>query len=183
MQSGGASADSAYSTATYPATAGTTGNVLTSNGTNWVSSTAPGGGVSSVSVTLTSAQVKALHATPIEIIPAPGSGKGIMIISYSNKLNYGGTNVFVAGAAQTISLYYNNTTTVLVNGMIPNAMIVSSANKFSIGYEPNSSTNQVAGVLDNVNVTAYNSSATEISGNAANDNTITISIVYAIVTF
>src|SRR5882672_2929238 len=40
LQSGGASADPAYSTATYPATAGTSGNVLTSDGTNWNSSTA-----------------------------------------------------------------------------------------------------------------------------------------------
>lgn len=67
LQSGGASADPAYSTATYPSvatgtgkilradgtnwvastatypdTAGTSGNVLTSDGTNWVSSAAPG---------------------------------------------------------------------------------------------------------------------------------------------
>lgn len=39
LQSGGAAANPAYSTATYPSTAGTSGNVLTSNGTNWVSST------------------------------------------------------------------------------------------------------------------------------------------------
>lgn len=38
LQSGGAIADPSYSTATYPSTAGTNGNVLTSNGTNWVSS-------------------------------------------------------------------------------------------------------------------------------------------------
>lgn len=38
LQSGGPSADPAYSTATYPSTAGTSGNVLTSDGTNWVSS-------------------------------------------------------------------------------------------------------------------------------------------------
>ncbi len=35
LQSGGASADPAYSTATYPSTSGTSGNVLTSDGTNW----------------------------------------------------------------------------------------------------------------------------------------------------
>jgi len=35
LQSGGASADPVYSTATYPATAGTSGNILTSNGTNF----------------------------------------------------------------------------------------------------------------------------------------------------
>ena len=37
LQSGGASANPSYSTATYPSTAGTSGNILTSNGTNWVS--------------------------------------------------------------------------------------------------------------------------------------------------
>ncbi len=37
LRSGGASADPAYSTATYPATAGTAGNVLTSDGTNFTS--------------------------------------------------------------------------------------------------------------------------------------------------
>lgn len=39
LQSGGASADPAYSTATYPSTAGTSGKILISNGTNIVSST------------------------------------------------------------------------------------------------------------------------------------------------
>jgi hypothetical protein len=45
LQSGGASADPAYSTATYPATAGTSGNVLTSDGTNWTSSAPAAGGL------------------------------------------------------------------------------------------------------------------------------------------
>lgn len=40
LQSAGASADPAYSTATYPSTAGTTGTILRSNGTNWVNTTA-----------------------------------------------------------------------------------------------------------------------------------------------
>ncbi len=41
LQSAGNAANPAYSTATYPATAGTSGNVLTSNGTNFTSSAAP----------------------------------------------------------------------------------------------------------------------------------------------
>lgn len=40
LQSGGAAANPSYSTATYPATAGTSGTVLQSNGTNIVNSTA-----------------------------------------------------------------------------------------------------------------------------------------------
>lgn len=52
LQSGGASANPAYSTATYPSTAGTSGNVLTSNGTNWISQ-APASGSSKQSLLVT----------------------------------------------------------------------------------------------------------------------------------
>lgn len=40
LQSGGASADPVYSTATYPSTATGTGTILRANGTNWVATTA-----------------------------------------------------------------------------------------------------------------------------------------------
>lgn len=40
LQSGGASADPTYSTATFPSTATGTGTILRANGTNWVASTA-----------------------------------------------------------------------------------------------------------------------------------------------
>jgi len=39
LTSGGASADPTWTTATFPATAGATGTILKSNGTNWVAST------------------------------------------------------------------------------------------------------------------------------------------------
>jgi len=45
FRSNGAGSSPTWSTATYPATAGTTGNVLTSDGTNWVASAAAGGSV------------------------------------------------------------------------------------------------------------------------------------------
>lgn len=44
LQGGGIGANYAFSTATYPATAGTSGNVLTSDGTNWNSAAPSGGG-------------------------------------------------------------------------------------------------------------------------------------------
>lgn len=51
LQSGGASGDPVYSTATYPGTAGSSGNIITSDGTNWTSSApATSGTVTSVSV-------------------------------------------------------------------------------------------------------------------------------------
>lgn len=66
LLSGGASADPSYSTATYPSTAGTSGNVLTSNGTNWASSTPAY--IATTTGTLTNSQIKALHGTPIQVL-------------------------------------------------------------------------------------------------------------------
>ncbi len=52
LQSGGASADPAYSTATYPSTAGTSGTLLQSNGTNIVNTTATYPGTAGTSGTI-----------------------------------------------------------------------------------------------------------------------------------
>lgn len=179
LQSGGASADPSYSTATYPSTAGTSGNVLTSDGTNWTSAAATGGGAVTITGSLTNAQIKSLHGTPVQIIAAQGSGKVIQVISACGKMNYGGTNVFTAGAGQQISLYYATTT-----GLFPvvtNAMIVASATQFS------SQTNGIVisganTLTDNTAVNLWVSNATEITGNAANNNTVTYSVTYQVIT-
>lgn len=213
LQSRGASADPSYSTATYPTTAGangtllqsdgtnivnttatypsvagTSGNVLTSDGTNWNSSASTGVGLLKLAtITLTNAQIKALHGTPVEVIAAPGSGKGIVVVGATAKFIYGGTNAFTAGASQTINLYYNNTGAQITSpsAFISNTMIVGTFNRFSVdvGLNINSLLALSPGLLDNVNVAAYNPVATEISGNAANDNTISLTIAYYIVTF
>lgn len=137
-------------------------------------------------LTLTSAQVKTLHGTPVQIIPAPGQGFGIVLAYATAKLNYGGNNAFTAGASQGIGLFYNNTTTNVIADIlfIPNAMITNTANAFTVtSFTITSLVNKAAGVLDNVNIAIYNTVATEISGNAAGDNTIDVTVIYAIVPF
>lgn len=177
LQSGGASADPTYSTATYPATAGTVGNVLTSDGTNLVSS-APQ--VQVITGTLTNAQIKALHATPVEAIAAPGANKVLSILSCTAHLVYGGTTPFTAAVGQSIQLWYNNNTAnSLTNDVLSNGMITSVASKFSNSL-PASLANQSVGSIDNVNVAFYNPTATEITGNAANDTTVNWAITYSI---
>jgi len=188
LQSGGASADPVYSTATFPSTAGTSGNVLTSDGTNWTSAavTGPGGLAFTSAITLTSAQIKALHGTPIDIVAAPGSGKVIVPIGGICKFTYGGTNVFVAGASQIISLYYGTTQPCVgnasVTGLISNAAIVASASSYSSSTQVGPGQNIALATLENIRITAYNPIVTEISGNAGNNNTIHIAFMYYVVT-
>jgi len=165
------------STETY-ATPGASGNVMTSDGTNWTSAAAPGASLLNVTGTLTSAQVKAANATPISIIAAPGSGNAIEVISAVGKMNYGGTNVFVAGALQRLSLRYG--TGVEEGNVCTNAMIVASSNQ--MGFVPLTTPSGAFTLYNNVALFIYNPIATEITGNAANNNTVTYSITYRIVT-
>lgn len=174
----------AASTATYPDTAGTSGNVLTSDGTNWVSSAPPASsGIVTISGSLTNAQIKALHATPIQILAAQGAGTVISIISAVGKMVYGGTNVFTAAAAQSVALYWGpGTTQVFVTAPVTNAMLVASASQISSITPTLAASTTVYTNVSNVALYFYNNSATEIGGNAANDNTITYNITYKVIT-
>lgn len=174
LQSGGAAANPAYSTATYPSTAGTSGNVLTSDGTNWVSSTPL---LQYKTFTLTSAQIKSLNATPIEVIAAPGADKILVLVSLQGRFNYGGSNVFVAAVNQTIVLTYNADITFAYTA-VANATITASGNKYINGSYTTLPTGYDAGVLDNQPFLFWQASATEISGNAANNNDIDFYLTY-----
>lgn len=68
-------------------------------------------------VTLTAAQVKALHGTPITLVAAPGAGKFVQLLDAALYLNYG-TAAFAAGS--TVQLIMNSiaiatTTAALLN--------------------------------------------------------------------
>ncbi len=82
-------------------TGDTTNNILyiSQNG-SWLAAD----GVYTASVTLTSAQILALHTTPIQIIPAPGTGKLIVISSVTYKgtgayTNAGGSGLVYHGTS------------------------------------------------------------------------------------
>lgn len=162
---------------------GTTGNVLTSNGTDWTSAAAPTGAVLTVTGTLTNAQIKALHATPISVIAAPGAGKVIRIISSTGKLIYGGTNTFTNGGGQPIVLAYNTAGAASDSiALVSTGVITSAANTTYIPIPVTSALAVTSATVDNIAIFAYNPSATEITGNAANNNTVSYSISYVIAT-
>jgi hypothetical protein len=177
LQSGGVSSNPAYSTATYPSTASTSGFVITSDGTNFISSLPA---AQYIKTTITSAQIKALRANPITLISAQGANTVIEVISIVGKYVYAGTNAFTNG--QVLGLFYNSASgapvsdtanffnTVTMNGT---ASIYSTS---SVGVL----TNQAVGVYDNSPIVFCNTGGSEITGNAANDNTIIISLVYRV---
>ncbi len=193
LQSGGVSADPAYSTATYPSTAGTSGNVLTSDGTNWTSA-APGG-VSNLfyaTGTLTNAQIKAIHTTPVQLIAAAGSGKFIHILTTTFKLIYGGTNAFTG--AGNLTLTYGSGTAITATGSLggsKNCMTSTSMNQTSNNYTCSCLSADASGVsgisqiaatsLENTGIFIWNTSA-DPGGNAANNNTISWAISYLVET-
>jgi hypothetical protein len=153
--------------------------VVTINTSTGQLGAAPGtGGIITVTGALTNAQIKALHGTPVAAIAAQGAGKVIQVISASAKMVYGGTNVFTAGASQTINLYYGTTTSIDV--VLTNAEIVASATQFN-GVNGISTFGGANTGFDNVAVNLYNPIATEITGNAANNNTVTWSITYQVI--
>ncbi len=171
------------STATYPDTAGTSGNVLTSDGTNWISSASTSNdGITTVTGSLTNSQIKNLHGTPILFLAAQGSGKIIRIVSSVGKMNYGGTNVFIAAFGQRAALFYGAPTTE-IGGIIGNAQITAASTQI-IAARPDVYSTVVGAysLADNQAVYIYNPVAIEIAGNAANNNTITYSVSYQIIT-
>lgn len=77
------------------------GKVLTSDASGNATWQASGSGVvQSVTRTLTSAEILALHTTPIELIPAQGANTTILPLSFIFNLNYGTTPYTVSGALE-----------------------------------------------------------------------------------
>ncbi len=177
LQSGGASADPTYSTATFPTgSAGTSGNVLTSDGTNWISS-APAGGLLFATGNISSANFKLLNTTPVVMVANPGSGKVIIPVTVTIKLNYGGTNAFT-GVNSIVGVYAGltgSTVTNLGNGCYAGTTdkIITCGASFASG-QPNI-------VCENL---AFELFATpgNVLGNAANNNTVSWHISYYIAT-
>jgi hypothetical protein len=112
---------------------GTTGQVLSVVGGVPAWGTDTGGGLITTTVTLTSAQIKAIRATPITIIPAPGAGVFANVVTITYKLIYGGNNAFTAAVGQTIALAYTNVSgTPLATSGFSNSSITATSNQ--IGY-------------------------------------------------
>ncbi len=163
----------------------TSGFVLTSNGTGVAPSfqVLPGSpglsGLTYFSKVLTSAQVKALHATPVQIVAAQGAGKLICILGpIFCKLTYGGTNPFTSGGAIGVAWASPSLQTLCTSAN--SAFVDQSVSAYAELNTSGFSNTDTSG--ENKDLVAYNVIAAEFTGNAANNNTVTLSGFYYVIT-
>lgn len=130
-------------------------------------------------VTISATEVKALATTPIELVAAPGAGKALIFMGASLKLTYGGNNVF-AESGDNLGIKYTNASGVQVSGTIESTgFIDQSADTYTSAIPAGdaivaaSACENAALVLDNL--------GSNFTGNAADDNTLEVSVAYRVV--
>ncbi len=127
----------------------------------------------SAKINITSAQIKSLSASPIQLVAAPGVGKFICPLAIYSKFNYGGTNAFTNGS--------------IINPVLGNKLytysqlwavsaITGTTTRFIVATGGGSSQTNA---IDNLALNLAAAGA-EYAGNAANDNSIDIQVYYQI---
>lgn len=131
----------------------------------------------SSTITLTSAEIKALRATPITMIPAAGAGTSFMIIQAQAKLNYGGTSPFTNPQDLALKLGIGGAN--ISDAFQGTGFIDQSADTYAITIPSGASGGSYpASAYENVDIVLQNTGASEITGNAADDNTLVVTISY-----
>lgn len=125
-------------------------------------------------VTLTSAQVKALKATPITLVAAPGANLAIVPTSVNIVVNYGGTNAFTEDA-DDLSIGYASAGEI---AEIESTGLIDQTNDEWRNITFEHAETFVPAENEAVVITNLDD---EIAGNAAGDNTVAIRLYYRVV--
>lgn len=128
---------------------------------------------------ITSAEVKALRATPAVLVTAPGAGYFLEFVSAFLMLDYGGTNVFTE-STYNLAVRYTNTTGAIVSQTIETTgFIDQSADTYTCGL-PKIDAIVTAANIVNAALVLHNTAGAEIAGNAGADNVLRVRTFYAI---
>lgn len=128
-------------------------------------------------VNLTSAQIKALRETPYALVAAPGAGKVNIVESITLQLNYGGTNVFTESADNFV-VQYGDSGTDITAAIENTGFIDQSADTVAVIRPATIAAMAAATAGVNEVVELFNTGDGEIGGNAANDNTLNVTVAY-----
>lgn len=127
------------------------------------------GVIERVEVTLTSAQIKALFTTPVVLVPAPGAGRYIQILSITGKLKYG--TVAYTGA-NAVELRYTDGSGTKVTGDLAAAWLNATANRVDTA---------IATAQTNITANAPVVVAVPTANPGAGDSTVQFDVLYRVV--
>ena len=132
-----------------------------------------------VTVTLTSQDIKSLHAKPFLVIPAQGPNTVIEVLSTTAKFIYGGTTPFTNPHTLTVN-YANVYGPSIISDLIPRAVLNGTFTVY--GHGPSDAYNclSFAGTIDDQPVVINVNGSSEITGNFANDNSIVVAMTYVV---
>lgn len=128
-------------------------------------------------VTLTAQQVKALRATPITLVAAPGAGKMLDFVSAQLLLDYGGSNVF-SETADNLAIRYTDGSGSIVSEAIETTGFIDQNADTKIVVKPATSAALARTACENKALVLHNTGDGEIAGNAANNNVVRALVTY-----
>lgn len=159
---------------------GTTGQLLTAttgSPPSWAAAPA-GSTVFTVKVNLTNAQLKAINSTPITVVAAQGANTVIVPLYAAAKFVYGGNNAFTGSNALDL-FYVNASGRASITGVLSSPAMTGTATVYATNPAASQSTATV-GLMDNVALVL--SAAGNYAANAANDNTVIVTLAYYVAT-
>ncbi len=133
--------------------------------------------IRSFEAVLTSAQVKALRATPIAVVPAPGVGKSLEFVSALLQLNYG-TNAFTG--PQNLAVKYKDGASAQVSQNITGTGFIDQAGDMVTSVLAKVDGIATRAVAENMPLVLHNLGAAEITGNAAADCLLHVKVLYRV---
>ncbi len=136
-----------------------------------------GSEVRSIETVITSAQVKAIRATPIAVVPAPGIGKSLEFVSALLQLNYG-TSVFTG--PQNLAVRYKDGASAQVSQNITGTGFIDQAGDMVTSAAAKVDAIAARAVAENQPLVLHNIGAGEIAGNAGNDSLLHVKVFYRV---
>jgi hypothetical protein len=130
-------------------------------------------------VTLTNAEVKALRASPKEIIPAPGAGRALTFIAATLFLDYG-SNALTESTAN-LAFKYTDGSGVQVSDTIEMTGFIDQTADTRTQARPKLDSIAAKSGSENKAIVLHNLGAGEFGGNAGADTTLRVRVCYDVI--
>jgi hypothetical protein len=131
-------------------------------------------------VSMTSAEVKALRATPKTLVAAPGAGKLLRFLGIDLLLDYGGNNGFTE-SGNNLAVKYTDGSGAAVSSTIEMTGFIDQTADTRTQSTPLIDAIVAKSGSENKALVLHNTSGAEIGGNAGADNVVRAKVWYSII--